>query len=43
MKSLTILSAIAVPAIAILGSTSAIMATNSVGGVQGINEYRTNY
>ena len=35
MKSLTILSAIAVPAIAILGSTSAIMATNSVGGVQG--------
>lgn len=36
MKSLTILSAIAVPAIAILGSTSAIMATNSVGGVQGL-------
>ena len=30
MKSLTILSAIAVPAIAILGSTSAIMATNSL-------------
>ena len=36
MKSLTILSAIAVPAIAVLGSTSAIMATNSVGGVQGL-------
>ena len=36
MKSLTLLSAIAVPAIAILGSTSAIMATNSVGGVQGL-------
>ena len=36
MKSLTILSAIAVPAIAILGSTSAVMATNSVGGVQGL-------
>lgn len=36
MKSLTILSAIAVPAIAILGSTSAFMAANSVGGVQGL-------
>ena len=36
MKSLTILSAIAVPAIAVLGSTSAIMATNSVGGFQGL-------
>ncbi|MCF0148340.1 MAG: cytosine permease [Clostridium sp.] len=36
MKSLTILSAIAVPAIAILGSTSAAVAANSVGGVQGL-------
>lgn len=36
MKSLTILSAIAVPAIAILGSTSAVMAANSVGGFQGL-------
>ena len=36
MKSLTILSAIAVPAVAILGSTSAVMAANSVGGVQGL-------
>ena len=36
MKSLTILSAIAVPAIAVLGSTSALMATGSVGGVQGL-------
>ena len=36
IKSLTILSAIAVPAIAILGSTSAVMAANSVGGVQGL-------
>ena len=36
IKSLTVLSAIAVPAIAILGSTSAVMAANSVGGVQGL-------
>ena len=36
MKSLTILSAIAVPAIAVLGSTSAMMATNSIGGVQAL-------
>ncbi len=36
MKSLTILSAIAVPAIAILGSSSVLIATNSVGGVQGL-------
>lgn len=36
IKSLTILSAIAVPAIAVLGSTSAVMAANSVGGVQGL-------
>ena len=36
MKSLTILSAIAVPAIAVLGSTSVAMATSSVGGVQGL-------
>ncbi|WP_194190660.1 cytosine permease [Clostridium chrysemydis] len=36
MKSLTLLSAIAVPAIAILGSTSATMAANSVGGIAGI-------
>ncbi len=33
IKSLTILSAIAVPAIAILGSTSIFIATNSVGGI----------
>lgn len=36
MKSLTILSAIAVPAIAVLGSTSAFMAADSVGGLQGL-------
>ena len=36
MKSLMILSAIAVPAIAILGSTSAGIAINSVGGVNGL-------
>lgn len=36
MKSLTILSAIAVPAIAVLGSTSAFMAADSVGGIQGL-------
>ncbi|CDM68229.1 Cytosine permease [Clostridium bornimense] len=36
MKSLTILSAIAVPAIAILGSSSAYMAADSVGGLQGL-------
>ena len=36
MKSLTLLSAIAVPAIAVLGSTSAFMAANSVGGLQGL-------
>lgn len=34
MKSLTILSAIAVPSIAILGCASAFSAINSVGGVQ---------
>ena len=38
MKSLTILSAIAVPAIAILGSTSATMAANSIGGINGLME-----
>ena len=36
MKSLMILSAIAVPAIAILGSTSVGMAINSVGGISGL-------
>lgn len=36
MKSLTILSMIAVPAIAILGSMSAGMAIDSVGGVSGL-------
>ncbi len=36
MKSLMILSAIAVPAIAILGSTSVGMAINSVGGIDGL-------
>ena len=36
MKSLTILSAIAVPAIAILGGSSAYMAADSVGGFQGL-------
>lgn len=36
MKSLTILSAIAVPAIAILGGSSAYMAADSVGGLQGL-------
>lgn len=36
MKSLTILSAIVVPAIAVLGSTSAFMAADSVGGLQGL-------
>lgn len=36
MKSLMILSAIAVPAIAVLGSTSVGMAINSVGGIDGL-------
>lgn len=36
IKSLTILSAIAVPAIAILGITSAFMAADSVGGISGL-------
>ncbi len=36
MKSLMILSAVAVPAIAILGSVSAGMAMNSVGGINGL-------
>ncbi len=36
MKSLTILSAIAVPSIAILGSTSIFLAVNSVGGVNSL-------
>lgn len=36
MKSLTILSAIVVPAIAILGGSSAYMAADSVGGFQGL-------
>lgn len=36
IKSLTILSAIAVPAIAILGGTSAFMAADSVGGINGL-------
>lgn len=36
MKSLTILSAIAVPSIAILGCASAFKAINSVGGVEGL-------
>lgn len=36
IKSLTILSAIAVPAIAILGSSSIIIAINSVGGINSL-------
>ncbi len=36
MKSLTILSMIAVPAIAILGSTSVFMAVGDVGGIAGL-------
>ena len=36
MKSLMILSAVAVPAIAILGSTSVGMAIDSVGGISGL-------
>lgn len=36
MKSLMILSAVAVPAIAILGSTSVGMAISSVGGMEGL-------
>ena len=38
MKSLTILSMIAVPAIAILGSVSVGMAVDSVGGISGLLE-----
>ena len=40
MKALTILSFIAVPAITILGSFSAVKATDSIGGIQGLMDYQ---
>ncbi|WP_048601983.1 cytosine permease [Rubeoparvulum massiliense] len=40
MKSLTILSFIAVPAIAVLGSVSAFKAADSIGGLAGLMQYQ---
>ncbi|WP_062351235.1 cytosine permease [Bacillus kwashiorkori] len=39
IKALTILSVIAVPAIAVLGSTSVVRATESMGGIQALFHY----